>query len=98
MDEPLEFEEAKRLILEILDKKTNVAIRDRYTDHAEDRTVERGVSTLECLAGLRAGRVVGRELRNGTWRYRVEAAMVCIMVAFRSETEFVIVTAWRRED
>jgi malate synthase len=36
------------------------------------------------------------ELVNGTWRYRLHTARFCVVVAFRSETELVVVTNWRK--
>jgi hypothetical protein len=37
------------------------------------------------------------ELKNGTWRYRVHTERFCVVVAFRSEEELVVVTAWRKK-
>jgi len=95
--EPLQCDEPRKLLREILAKKGHVSIRERFSLHADDRTKVRKVSDLECLAAVRAGAVVGREFEKGTWRYRVEAAGVCLIVAFRSESEFRIVTAWRTD-
>lgn len=36
------------------------------------------------------------EYENGTWRYRLHTARFCVVVAFRSETELVVVTNWRK--
>jgi len=44
---------------------------------------------------LKAGCVEGKDLISGTWRYRIRTPEVCVVVAFRSETELVVVTAWR---
>ena len=35
------------------------------------------------------------ELERGTWRYRVLTNRICVVVAFRSDDEVVVVTAWR---
>ena len=42
----------------------------------------------------RGGIVEPAEFESGSWRYRVRTARMCV-VAFRSETELRIVTAWR---
>ena len=46
--------------------------------------------------GLDLGGVVEPgELVSGTWRYRVRARNIWVVVAFRSESRLAIVTAWR---
>ena len=35
------------------------------------------------------------EWEHGSWRYRVHTQRIWVVVAFRSETRLVIVTAWR---
>jgi hypothetical protein len=35
------------------------------------------------------------EFENSSWRYRVRTARIAVIVAFRSETELRVVTAWR---
>ena len=32
---------------------------------------------------------------RGTWRYRMRAGKVYVVVTFRSEAELVVVTVWR---
>jgi len=44
---------------------------------------------------LRGGWPGPGEEEKGTWRYRVCTTRICVVVAFRSETELRIVTAWR---
>lgn len=44
---------------------------------------------------LRGGVVDPAESEKGTWRYRVRTARIAVIVAFRSETELRVVTAWR---
>jgi hypothetical protein len=48
------------------------------------------VSTVLC-----GGVVQPPELERGTWRYRVLTNRICVVVAFRSDDELVVVTAWR---
>jgi hypothetical protein len=44
---------------------------------------------------LRGGVVDPAEFENGSWRHRVRTARIAVIVAFRSETELRVVTAWR---
>ena len=37
------------------------------------------------------------ELVATTWRYRLHTERFCVVVAFRSVTELVLVTAWRKK-
>jgi hypothetical protein len=55
-----------------------------------------GLETLDCVNVLRAGSVDPGEYENGSWRYPVRTARLTVVVAFRSETVLVVVTAWRQ--
>lgn len=55
------------------------------------------LTTLDCENVLRGGVVRPAEYSSGSWRYRVETARMTVVVAFRSEHELVVVTAWREE-
>jgi hypothetical protein len=44
---------------------------------------------------LRGGVVEPGEFERGSWRYRVHTVRIWVVIAFNSETELVIVTAWR---
>lgn len=44
---------------------------------------------------LRGGVVEQPELVNGTWRYRVRTQRMTVVIAFRSDAEIRVVTAWR---
>ena len=48
-----------------------------------------------CANVLRAGTVGPAEAEHGEWRYRVRTQRMAVVVAFRSETELRVVTAWR---
>ena len=54
------------------------------------------LSIVDCVNVLRAGVVEPAEYENGSWRYRVRTQRIYVVVAFRSEKQLVIVTAWRR--
>jgi hypothetical protein len=42
-----------------------------------------------------AGVVEPGEFERGTWRYRVRAGHVVVVVAFHSSTRLRVVTAWK---
>ena len=90
MAEPLAPGAAKKLISEIL--RTGRFI---YSRHAKDELVADDLTTVDCENVLRGGVVRPGELEHGTWRYRVETSRITVVVAFRSQHELVIVTAWR---
>ena len=90
MDEPLAPEAAKRLILEIL--KTG---RFTYSKHAKEEMLADDLTTVDCENVLRGGGVRAGEYEHGTSRYRVDTTRITVVIAFRSERELVVVTAWR---
>jgi hypothetical protein len=89
-DEPLGPDAARRLIRGILR-----AGRAIYSSHAKQKLLADDLTTVDCENVLRDGVVGPGELDDGTWRYRVETSRIAVVVAFRSEDELVIVTAWR---
>lgn len=54
-----------------------------------------GIEEIDCVNVLRGGVVGPGEFENGSWRYPVRASRVTVIVAFRSDTQLVIVTVWR---
>lgn len=90
MEAPLRPERARRLIREIL--KTG---RFLYSSHAQREMLADAMTTVDCENVLRGGIVCPAEYERGSWRYRVETTRMAVIVAFRSETELVVVTAWR---
>jgi len=67
-----------------------------FTDHALDEMAKDDLETTDCLNLLRAGVFNPPEWENGEYRYRVETARMCIMIAFESRTALIVVTAWRK--
>ena len=86
----LETGAAKRLIASILPAGTV-----SFSRHALDEMRKDQLTTVDCVNVLRGGVVEPGELERGSWRYRVKTNTICVVVAFRSETELVVVTAWR---
>lgn len=90
MNEPLAPETAKRLIRVILN-----AGSFRFSKHAWEEMAVDGLTTVDCENVLRGGVVRPGEFEHGTWRYRVETRRIVVVIAFRSEHDLVVVTAWR---
>lgn len=90
LNEPLGKQSAKRLIRDILQNGTV-----RWSRHALDGMKTRKLTTVDCINVLRAGVVQSPELERGTWRYRMHGGWISVVVAFRSERELVVITAWR---
>jgi hypothetical protein len=88
--EPLSPPEVRKLLLRIL-----ATGEVRFTSHALAEMAKDGVTTQDVEAVLRGGVVEPGELEKGTWRYRLRAGGVYVVVTFRSETMAVVVTAWR---
>lgn len=88
--EPLHPTEAKRLVREILESGSTV-----FSRHAEAEMAKDELTMLDVANVLRGGIIDAGELENDSWRYRVRTARIAVIVAFRSETELRVVTAWR---
>ena len=90
VDEPFTSQHAKKLIKEIL-KSGTVS----FTKHAYEEMAKDELTTVDCTNVLRGGVVEPPEWIDGTWRYRVRTARMCVVIAFRSETYLTVITAWR---
>ena len=88
--EPVTPQYARKLVQQIL--KTGTV---SFSKHAFDEMAKDQLTTVDCTNVLRGGVVEPPELRDGTWRYHVRTARICVVVAFRSEAHLVVVTAWR---
>ncbi|HSO34725.1 MAG TPA: DUF4258 domain-containing protein [Labilithrix sp.] len=88
--EPLSPPEARRLIRDIIE---NGSVS--FSKHAEEELAKDNLTMVDATNVLRGGVVDPGELENGTWRYRVRTVRIAVIVAFRSETELRVVTAWR---
>lgn len=90
LKEPVEPERARRLIRGILEDG-----RAAFSGHALEALAEDGLSTVDAVNVLRAGTVEPAEFEMGSWRYRVRTRQIVVVIAFRSESEIRVVTAWR---
>ena len=66
-----------------------------FSRHALEEPGKDDLTTVDAVNALRGGVVGPGELERGTWRYRVRTARLVVVVAFRSETELVVVRGWR---
>lgn len=90
MQEPLRPTEARSRIRRILEEGCVL-----FSRHANEEMGKDNLSAEQCIKVLRGGVVEPAEWEHGSWRYRVHTASVWVVVAFRSEIELVVVTAWR---
>ena len=90
LSEPRRPDDAKRLIRQILQIG-----RFTYSKHAMEEMLADDLTTVDCESVLRAGIVQPPDFALGTWRYRCETNRMAVVVAFRSESELVVITAWR---
>jgi len=89
--EPLSPDAATALIHSIL-----IGGQVAFSRHATEELLKDGLTTVDAVNVMRAGRVkIPADLVKQTWRYRVETPRIAVVVAFRSEDELVVVTAWR---
>jgi Domain of unknown function (DUF4258) len=89
-EEPYTPELAQRLIRAAI--RTGIVT---LTSHARDEMKADHLDMADVLNVLRGGWVEEPEYENRAWRYRVRTNRLCVVVEFRSETEIVVVTAWR---
>jgi len=88
--EPLSPPFAKQLIQQVL-QGGSVS----FSRHAEEEMAKDNLTMVDVTNILRGGVVDPAELEKGSWRYRVRTARIAVVIAFRSETELRVVTAWR---
>ncbi len=88
--EPLSNPEARALARSIV-QTGNVT----FSKHVREQMADRKLGTGDVLNVIRGGWVEHSEFENGSWRYRIVTNRMTVVVAFRSEEEFRIVTAWR---
>jgi hypothetical protein len=91
MNEPLSPGAATALIKAIL-QKGQIA----WSQHALDELAKDSMATVDAVNVMRAGKVhMPAELHRNDWRYRIETSLMAVIVAFESEEELQVITAWR---
>lgn len=66
-----------------------------FSPHVRKPMKKRGVSAAEVERCLQSGTVDPPEAENGSWRYRVRAFALAVVVPFSTETNLMIVTVIR---
>lgn len=93
MKHPLNKSEARKLVQKILRHGGLV-----FTDHTNRRLSERQMDAADVTNVLRCGRIDEEpEFENGAWRYRVHTDRMWAVVEIESESELVVITAWRKK-
>ena len=90
LPEPLGPDAAKRLLREIL-----ATGRVMFSNHALDEMEQEAIAQTDVIRVLRSGTVEPAEFERGSWRYRVRSQRLYAVATFRSDSEAVVVTAWR---
>ena len=91
--EPLRPDQARKVIKDILKAGRPFV----YPDHAKKKMARFKMDPLDCTHVVKAGVVYDPEFENGSWRYRICAGGMTVIVEFRLREphEIVIVTMWR---
>jgi hypothetical protein len=88
--EPLDPVAAKKLAARIL-RTGDFA----FSGHALDELAADGLTTTDAVNVIRGGVCDPPEFENRSWRYGFRTRRIRAVVVFTSETELVVVTAWR---
>ena len=91
MDERLHPRLAKNLLRRILQE----GVVTYAVPHALERLRQRKISMVDCENVMRGGVVEEPEWESGAWRYRIRTRRIALVVQFLSESEVLVVTAWR---
>lgn len=71
----------------------------RFSPHALKEMAEDNIKETDAINVLRAGQIYeAPDLEKDSWRYRVHTKAFCVVVAFDSVTDCVVVTAWRKPE
>ena len=94
MIEPLKSHQIKWLIVESLATGSI-----RFSDHAREELQNDEMVVADALRVLRGGTISAGEFERGSWRYRIEARKIVVVITFASLSPVitVVVTAWKRK-
>ena len=88
--EPFQPHEARRRIKAVL---ANDGLL--FTRHSKAEMLADDLQRADIVNILRCGQVEPPEEVRGTWRYRVRTSRMMAVIAFESDQEIIVVTAWR---
>lgn len=92
---PLSAGAVRQRIRDILANRWTVV----WTSHAKKELANDDMTTVDATNVLRCWRHMDPpepDINTGEWKYRIHTDMMGIVVKFRSETEVVVITAWRK--
>jgi hypothetical protein len=91
----------KALVANAARKRISAILRGgrvSYSRHAREEMEKDDLTEVDVTNVLRGGRITEpAELGAVDWTYRVHTRLLCVVVAFRDDTELVVVTAWRKK-
>lgn len=90
LKEPLPLQDAERLAKGIIRSGDT-----SFSQHARDEMQNDNLTDRDVTNVIRGGYCESVDFQNGTWRYRLRTQRIVTVVAFASERELRIVTAWR---
>jgi hypothetical protein len=93
----LQKEEARKRIAKAINGS---ACEVLFSKHAEEELIKDGLTVVDAiniLSSPDAKILSDGELEKGTYRYRLETNKICLVVAFGSNEEIIVVTAWRKK-
>ena len=93
LDEPLKPSITKPIIRAILNDG-----HLEFSAHALEEMKKDDLSEPDIINVLRGGWPSPGEYERGSWRYRISTEAITAVVAFRSPSWLVVVTAWREQE
>jgi hypothetical protein len=93
VSQPPTAAEVRAVLRRILSSGSSAAVR--FTQHALDPIAEDDLTTVDCVNVLKGGLVEEAEYEHGAWRHRVRTQRTCVVIEVLSDSEIVVVTAWR---
>ena len=91
MCEPLSAIDARSRARAILDNG-----QVTFTKHCLEELANDGMTTVDATNVIRGGAYSEAEWENGGWRHQAYTQRFTVVIEFDSETELIVVTAWRR--
>jgi len=68
-----------------------------FERHAEEEMRKDDLGKIDIFDVLENGSCLRSDLRDGSWRYRIQKNDVVVVVAFPSDNRVKVVTAWKRK-
>lgn len=82
-----------------VDRLAKVALKGgsiSFSQHARDEMEKDRLTDVDIANVIRGGFCEGAgELIQGSWRYRMRTQRIVVVIAFRSDVDLRVVTAWR---